>query len=133
MSSDKPSEIPPPPPSGNRRAAERVDVTWSVDCETPDTFLYAAITNISELGIFVQTVDPLPIGTRLILHFSPPAAEPFMLQGVVQWLNPVRPGPDNVNPGMGIRFIDLASMDRERLVDIVKTIAYIRTPDRSAN
>ena len=43
----------------DRRCTERVDVLWSVDCETEDTFLYAAITNISEMGIFVRTNDPL--------------------------------------------------------------------------
>ena len=42
-----------------RRSAERIDVTWSVDCETDDTFLYASIANISELGIFVMTREPL--------------------------------------------------------------------------
>ncbi|MBI4706055.1 MAG: hypothetical protein HY744_33595, partial [Deltaproteobacteria bacterium] len=38
----------------DRRAAPRFAVEWSVDCETEDTFLYAAITNVSALGIFVQ-------------------------------------------------------------------------------
>jgi len=109
-----------------RRAAERFEVTWAIDCETPDTFLYASITNISALGIFVRTTDPLPIGTRMTLRFSPPGEEPFALQGLVQWVNPVRPGGDNPNPGMGIRFTELGAMDRERLIDIIKTIAYVR-------
>lgn len=109
-----------------RRAAERYDVTWSVDCATHDTFLYAAISNISEMGIFVLTIDPLPVGTKLTLRFAPPAHEPFALRGVVQWVNPLREDRDNPNPGMGIRFVDLADDDRERLVDIIKTIAYLR-------
>jgi type IV pilus assembly protein PilZ len=33
---------------------------------------------------------------------------------------------DNPNPGMGIRFIDLTSEARERLIDAVRTIAYVR-------
>ena len=97
-----------------------------MDCETPDTFLYASITNISALGIFVRTTDPLPVGTRLTLRFAPPGTEAFTLQGTVQWLNPLRPNGDNPNPGMGIRFIDLSGDDRERLIDIIKTIAYVR-------
>ncbi len=44
-----------------RRSSERIEVTWSVDCETEDTFLYASITNISEMGIFVHTTEPLPV------------------------------------------------------------------------
>ena len=115
------------PVSGtNRRSAERIDVTWSVDCETEDTFLYAAITNISELGIFVKTTEPLPAGTHLTLRFAPPNSKPFVFEGKVQWVNYVRPLADNPNPGMGIRFINLTPDDRETLVEIIRTIAYLR-------
>jgi len=110
-----------------RRSSTRFDVTWSVDCETEETFLYAAITNISELGIFVRTTDPLSAGTQLRLRFVPPdASEPFDLQGTVQWVNTVRPLHDNPNPGMGIRFVELTLDDRERLVATIRTIAYLR-------
>lgn len=110
----------------DRRAADRYEVTWSVDCETQDTFLYASITNISALGIFVQTTDPLPVGTHVTLRFAPPGFEPFALHGLVQWINAVRPDGDNPNPGMGVRFVDLSGADRERLIEVIKTIAYVR-------
>lgn len=120
------------PAPSERRSAERVDVLWSVDCETEETFLYASITNISELGIFVSTRDPLPVGTRLTLRFSPPgAAEPFVLAGQVQWVNPVRILAENRNPGMGIRFLELTPDSRERIVGAIRTIAYVR--DASPN
>ena len=110
-----------------RRSSTRFDVTWSVDCETEETFLYAAIANISELGIFVRTIDPSSIGTHVTLRFVPPdASEPFVLQGTVQWVNTVRPMHDNPNPGMGIRFVNLTLDDRERLVATIRTIAYLR-------
>jgi type IV pilus assembly protein PilZ len=102
-------------------------VTWSVDCITDQTFLYASIRNISELGIFVATLDPLPVGTTITLRFAPPGtSEPFLLAGRVQWVNCVRPLADNINPGMGVRFLDLTSDARERLVEAIHTIAYIR-------
>ena len=110
-----------------RRSAERIEVTWSVDCETEETFLYASITNISEMGIFVRTIEPLGVGTRLTLRFAPPASEePFVLTGTVQWVNTVRPRHDNPNPGMGIRFLHLTPADRERIVEVIHTIAYLR-------
>lgn len=112
--------------SDERRAAERFEVTWSVDCETHETFLYASISNISELGIFVQTRDPLPVGTHMTLRFAPPGSEAFALHGVVQWINLVRPDRDNPNPGMGIRFVEITAADRERLIEVIKTIAYVR-------
>ena len=110
-----------------RRSSERYDVTWSVDCETEETFLYAAITNISELGIFVRTTDPLPIGTSLTLRFVPPnSGDSFVLEGTVQWINLVRPLHDNPNPGMGVRFVRITAAERERLVETIRTIAYLR-------
>ncbi len=110
-----------------RRSADRFDVVWSVDCEADDTFLYASITNISELGIFVRTNQPLQVGTRLTLRFAaPPASEPFVLAGVVQWVNLLKVLGENLNPGMGISFVDLEDDERERIVDLVRTIAYVR-------
>src|SRR5690606_14129630 len=77
--------------ASDRRGAERVPVTWSVDCETEDTFLYANITNISEVGIFVATREPLEVGTQLTMRFAPPGArESFVLLGQVQWVNSVK-------------------------------------------
>ena len=110
----------------DRRGAERVDVEWAVDCGTDETFLYASIRNISEMGIFVMTRDPLEVGTRLTLRFAPPGQqEPFVLNGVVQWINPVRALSVSPNPGMGIRFVDLTLDQRERLVEAIHTIAYV--------
>src|SRR5215469_15203828 len=91
-----------------RREADRYEVTWSVDCVADDTFLYASIANISAMGIFVKTMEPLPIGTTLVLSFAPPGHEPFKLDGVVAWVNPLRANGDNPNPGMGIRFVNLS-------------------------
>jgi type IV pilus assembly protein PilZ len=115
-------------PASNRRSHDRFDVTWSVDCVADDTFLYASIANISQMGIFVRTIDPLAVGTKLMLSFAPPGHESFKLEGVVAWVNKVRPGGDNPNPGMGMKFIGLALEDRERLVEIIRTIAYVREP-----
>jgi type IV pilus assembly protein PilZ len=147
---NSPTPVEPSPESLNRRSSQRVAVTWSVDCETEDTFLYASITNISEMGIFVHTIDPLPVGTQLTLRFAPPvpvgrphtpgpvgtphtpgSRESFVLAGVVQWINRVRPHHDNPNPGMGIRFLALGPDDRERIVETIRTIAYLRDDHRS--
>src|SRR5687768_7826837 len=115
--------------ASNRRQYDRIDVSWDVDCETEDTFLYASIRNVSELGIFVLTREPLDVGTRLMLRFSPPGADAaFDLEGRVQWVNPVRVLSDNRNPGMGILFVNITAEDRERLVSMVRTIAYVRDP-----
>ena len=111
-----------------RRTADRYEVEWAVDCVASDTFLFASITNISEMGIFVQTTKPLTIGTKLVLAFAPPGHQPFKLEGNVAWVNKVRDDGDNPNPGMGVRFAKLSPDDRERLVEVIRTIAYVREP-----
>jgi type IV pilus assembly protein PilZ len=112
----------------DRREHGRFEVSWTVDCVADDTFLFASITNISQMGIFVRTEEPLEIGTRLLLGFAPPGYEPFKLEGAVAWVNPLRASGDNPNPGMGIRFVGLTLDDRERLVEVIRTIAYVRDP-----
>ena len=79
----------PMPQRDDRRSHDRFDVEWAVDCVADDTFLYASIANISAMGIFVKTTDPLTVGTRLVLSFAPPGYEPFKLEGEVAWINPV--------------------------------------------
>ncbi len=111
----------------DRRQFERVLVDLEVDYRCEDTFLFAYITDISAMGIFVQTRSPEPEGTRLNLRFMVPGqALPFELEGEVIWVNPYRPGDrENLNPGMGVRFVDLTQADRERLTVLVKTFAYL--------
>jgi type IV pilus assembly protein PilZ len=115
------------PPPDEKRSAKRVEVMWSVDCETEDTFLYASITNISEMGIFVRTDEPLAVGAELQLSFTPRGDEPaFTMQGRVQWVNRVHVFGENLNPGMGVKFVSLSLEQRERLVATIHTIAYLR-------
>jgi type IV pilus assembly protein PilZ len=109
-----------------RRTFDRYDVEWAVDCVASDTFLYASITNISEMGIFVRTTDPLRVGTKLRLKFAPPGSESFELEGAVAWINRIREDGDNPNPGMGVRFVNLQPEERERIVEVIRTIAYLR-------
>jgi type IV pilus assembly protein PilZ len=118
----------PMPKRDDRRSHDRFDVEWAVDCVAEDTFLYASIANISAMGIFVKTTDPLPVGMTLMMSFEPPGYEPFKLEGQVAWVNALRADGDNPNPGMGVRFVNLHPEDRERLVEVVRTIAYVREP-----
>ncbi len=112
-----------------RRSHERFDTSFQVDYASGDTFLYAYITNISEMGIFIRSETPAARGTALTLRFAAPDGTTLVLPGVVAWVNPVRPGRENPNPGMGIRFLDLAPETREHIVALVRTVAYLRDDD----
>jgi type IV pilus assembly protein PilZ len=128
-------EVEGPGASGaERRVAERVFVDMEVDYASDDTFLFAYARNISSLGIFLQTNEPKPPGTHLNLRFSSPqTGERLEVEGVVRWINPFRPGDiDNINPGMGIEFLNLTDEQRESIVDLVRLIAYLADDDAPA-
>jgi type IV pilus assembly protein PilZ len=111
----------------DRRAAPRVLVDLEVDYGLEDNYLFAYITDISETGIFVRTTTPEQPGTHLNLRFSPDGAgRPFELEGEVIWINPYRPGaPDNLHPGMGIRFVELDDALKQRVLELVRRFAYL--------
>ncbi len=109
--------------ASDRREHERFATQISVDYSSGDTFLFSYIQNISEMGIFIRTEDPLPIGTRLDLRFGDERM--LEMEGEVVWVNPVRLG-DNLNPGMGVRFCNLTQDLREHVVQLVRTIAYLQ-------
>jgi type IV pilus assembly protein PilZ len=111
----------------DRRRSQRILVDLEVDYQCEDTFLFAYITDLSALGIFIRTNNPEPAGQHLNLRFKLPGEDkPLELEGEVIWINPFRPGHfDNINPGMGVRFIDLTPETKQHLVRLVRKIAYL--------
>jgi len=121
----------------DRRHAPRVLVNLDVDYGNADNYLFANIRDISATGIFVSTNSPVEPGTRLNVRFTPShnttprdtdVAHPDVLdlEGLVMWVNAHRPSDhDSLNPGMGIRFLELNDTQRKRLHDFIKTFAYI--------
>lgn len=107
--------------AAERRAAERVLVDLEVDYRSEDTYLFASSKDLSETGIFIRAIEPLPPGTRLNLRFGQ-----VELEGEVIWVNPYRPDAlTNLDPGMGVRFIELGAPARRRLLELIRRIAYI--------
>ncbi len=121
----------------DRRRAPRVLLNLEVDYASEENYLFAYITDISATGIFVRTTTPEQPGTHLNLKFQlPPPENPRLargqqdrkieVEGEVIWVNPYRPGtPDNLHPGMGIRFEALDDDVRDRLLDLIRRFAYL--------
>jgi len=106
----------------DRRRAPRVFVDVKVDYASEENYLFAYITDISATGIFVRTTTPEQPGTLLNLRF----ADEIECEGEVIWVNPYRPGaPDNLHPGMGIRFVDIDDKMRARLLELIRRFAYL--------
>ena len=117
----------------DRRIHERVLVDIEVDYKADETFLFAYITDISAMGIFVRTNNPEPEGTRLNLCFRAPkemGGKLMELEGEVVWVNHHRPNDtQGRNPGMGIQFVDLTVEQREVVMRMVRTFAYLDDDD----
>ena len=113
----------------DRRIHTRYRTSLSVNYTSGDTFLFAYLSNISEMGIFVRTEQPLAMGSELRLRFEIANQDPLLVDGVVAWINPVRPERENHNPGMGIQFRGLTAALREQVVALVRTVAYLRKDD----
>src|SRR3954463_2599283 len=109
-----------------RRRPPRVLVDLEVDYASEENYLFAYITDMSSTGIFVRTTTPESPGTHLNLRFSSESTQHIEAEGEVIWVNPYRPGtPDNLHPGMGIRFVGLDNELRDRLLELIRRFAYL--------
>ena len=118
--------VPLPISDAERRRAPRMLIDLEVDYASEENYLFAYITDISATGIFVRTTTPEAPGTQLNLRFSSETAGAIEVEGEVIWVNPYRPGkPDNLHPGMGIRFLSLDNELRDRLLELIRRFAYL--------
>ena len=108
-----------------RRKHTRYRVKMQVDWSSGENFLLSTIENISEMGIFIATEKPLKQGTTLKLKFAPQDIKPFEVTGEVMWVNPLTKNGKNINPGMGIKFVSLTDEKRQKIQELITTIAYI--------
>ena len=107
-----------------RREHERITMCLEVDYRCDETFLFAYITDMSAMGIFVQTTSPQPAGTLLNLRFRTQDGARMDVEGRVVWVNHPR-GADSINPGMGVQFVDLTAVQRDQIMGLVRTFAYL--------
>jgi uncharacterized protein (TIGR02266 family) len=123
---DAVAAVPLPLSDAERREAPRVLVDLEVDYASEENYLFAYITDISATGIFVRTTTPEAPGTHLNLRFSSEYPGHLEVEGEVIWVNPYRPGtPDNLHPGMGIRFVSIDNELRDRLFELIRRFAYL--------
>ncbi|HLL55877.1 MAG TPA: TIGR02266 family protein, partial [Myxococcaceae bacterium] len=85
----------------------RVRMQASVDMESESNFFQGFSTNLSEGGLFVATVQMLPRGTPVDLHFTLPGGKRIDAKGVVRWTREVNDRTPDIFPGVGVQFTDL--------------------------
>lgn len=89
------------------RTSPRVKMQAAVDFTSDNNFFNGFSANISDGGLFVATVNLLPLGTEVDLSFSLPSGDRIEAKGVVQWVREVNDQMPDVFPGMGVQFAQL--------------------------
>jgi uncharacterized protein (TIGR02266 family) len=98
-----------------RRTSPRVPKIIEIQYTTNSPPITARITDLSEKGIFVDTMNPLTEGTIVKFKFSltgTPSEKPIEGEGRVVWNQQI--------VGMGIEFKHLNEEDRGRIKLFVK-------------
>jgi uncharacterized protein (TIGR02266 family) len=88
------------PDSFNRRSSPRVALSITVSYRVESVIASAVCANVSKGGIFLRTMNPLPVGKRLRVRFRLPGSKREIdAEGVVAW--------SDQRAGMGVQFLSL--------------------------
>jgi type IV pilus assembly protein PilZ len=105
-----------------RRREPRHKIQLDVNYRHGENYLFSRSENLSLMGIFLCSDDPLPMGTVLNLRFTPPGGgEAINLEGRVVWVE--SPGTGRL-AGMGIRFLNPTSTAKKRVKTLIRTMTY---------
>src|SRR3954453_3558940 len=95
----------------HKRSNERV--TINKEFESFDAFIQEYVTNISRTGVFIRAQSPLPVGTRVNLHFTVITDGVETIEGIGEVVRVEKDGP---NTGMGVVFVELSGYSKD-LID----------------
>jgi type IV pilus assembly protein PilZ len=104
------------------RKSDRLAHELLVAYRTVDGFITDWAVNISRGGIFINTRNPLAVGTTVRLIISlPDTPFPFDLTGRVIRVNEFD-NPSNQVPGMGLEFLDVNDEKKARIERFVERL-----------
>jgi len=107
--------------TGNRRKHPRASLATQIQCEESMSLAFAR--DISLGGLFIETDQPMPVGSRITLRFNLEENDPIIVTSAEVTYQVGR-------MGVGVQFIDLTSEDQRRIGNYVdKSLAL---PDPTA-
>jgi uncharacterized protein (TIGR02266 family) len=113
-----------PQASRETRNDPRVTITFGVKYIAPEGQEFESrASGIGGGGLFIESLRPLPVGTKLALEFSLPEhpSEWLPAKGLVAWVCP-KADQYTFSPGMGVRFTEINPDIRDRVLELVKSI-----------
>jgi uncharacterized protein (TIGR02266 family) len=97
----------PPVAGPPGRTGARIPMQTQVDLSSDSNVFTGFSTNLSEGGVFVATVNLLPVGTPVDLTFTLPGNTRITVKGEVRWTREIDDRVPDVFPGVGVRFVEL--------------------------
>ncbi|HUU02337.1 MAG TPA: TIGR02266 family protein [Myxococcota bacterium] len=117
-----------PDPAADTREFLRVPVSLAVRYWTRNELKDRYIPVLGEGGLFVATVDPLPVGSELELEIVlAQKGLSFPIKGHVVWVNE---SGDPAKRGMGIKFTDLTYEQKRSVYSLVDDSLHQRLLER---
>lgn len=104
---------------GRRHSVDMLCELIRRDCDVP---LNHRITDLSAYGAWIQTSFPMPVGSRIVLAFTPPGADELMVFAEVTRVRDRSSA--HKKTGMGVAFSEMTQPERLQLL-----MALRRVPD----
>ena len=102
------------------REHHRVPVQLLVDYRSDGNYLFDFCRDLGVGGVFIQTKEPLPMGSEVALTFTlPDSKETLDAKGKVIWVQGQVEGRSEQSPGMGVQFDQFAPEQRELLEEFI--------------
>jgi type IV pilus assembly protein PilZ len=108
-----------------RRRYPRASIELQVEYDRLNGFFADYARNICQGGTFVETDEPLDVGTEAVFVLSAPGLEqPLAIRGRVVWISggddpPPPEARGATAPGMGVRFLYESDQERRALEESV--------------
>ncbi len=118
----------------DNRVHHRIPVQLLVDYRSDGHYLFDFCKDLGVGGVFIQTSEPLPMGSEISLTFTlPDSKETLDAKGTVIWAQSVVAGRSELTPGMGVQFHSFAPEQRRLLEEFVSRYnKQHREPPKSA-
>ena len=98
-----------------RKLVARDDrVTINHEFSSVDEFIAEYVTNVSRSGAFIQTKEPLALGTKVNLTFTVILEDLETIEGIGEVVR-VQADP----PGMGVVFVELTSHSQDLIAKLI--------------
>jgi uncharacterized protein (TIGR02266 family) len=105
--------------AAENRVDPRLHVAADVSLQTDSNFYCGLTENLSEGGLFLATWDHLPVGTELDVDLRLEGRR-IQARGVVRWAREHSRFTEDVAPGVGVQFLELAPEDRGAIAAFIR-------------